>query len=88
MKSVQHKVTFKQAALSHSELPGLVCVWGGSFLEAKVLLFVRDDMKVTQPSSRGLGVLFQCPLMGLSTWKHRERMPMLSFQSCPLPDLC
>lgn len=84
MKSVQHKVTFKQAAVSHCVLPGLVYGVGEkTFPEAKAPLLVRDGMELTQPSGRGWGVLFWWPLMGLSTWKCSEPMPMLSVQSCP-----
>ena len=70
MKSAPHKVTFRQSAVFHWGLLGLMCVWQGGG--------VSEGVEVSRLSGKGRGTLVWSPIIGHSTWKLRGSMPMLS----------
>lgn len=64
--------------MSHSEWPGLMCVWQGEVVQRPRHIPCPGGVEVSRPSGRGRGTLVWSHLMGHSTWKLPELMLTLS----------
>lgn len=75
LKSAQHKVTFKQSAVSHCELPA--ACWGRGGPRGQGTTPCLGWCGGESVLGEGVGALARWLLMGLSTWKIPEIMSVL-----------